>query len=384
MDPAAPEVADRVRRIAREVAAPEAATNDREGRFPRAAVTALGRAGLLGLPVAAEDGGLGLGPRAFADATAELAAADGSLAMVYVMHVAAALCVAHAPPNAPRREILGAMARGEHLSTLAFSERGSRSHFWAPVSRARPNGTGVFLSATKSFVTSAGEADSYVVITQSPRAKSPVESTLYLVASRSPGVRVAGRWDGMGLRGNASAPVTLEDVHAPDTDRLTAEGGAFETLLSTVLPWFNLGVGAMSLGICRAATGATAEHLRTSRLEHLDQSLAEAYPTLRARLARMQIQTDLLAAHIDRTVRLLESPTDETVRAVLEVKAVGNETAIAVTGEAMRACGGAAYSRQTSIDRYFRDAQAGSVMAPTVDQLQEFLGRTMVGLPPFA
>ena len=68
---------------------------------------------------------------------------------------------------------------------------------------------------------------------------------------------------------------------------------------------------------------------------------------------------------------------------VLEAKAAAGETAIRVTQEAMRTCGGAAFSRHTGIERYFRDAQAGAVMAPTVDVLRDFIGKALLGIPLF-
>src|SRR5690242_18181123 len=114
--------------IAREVVAPRAAQNDKEGRFPTEAVAALGERGLLGLTVPAQYGGLGLGPRAFAEVTAALAEADPSVAMIYTMHVSATAVILGAQP--PRAELLEAIAGGRHLSTLALSESGSRSHFW--------------------------------------------------------------------------------------------------------------------------------------------------------------------------------------------------------------------------------------------------------------
>jgi len=132
--------------IADRVLSPAARQNDKEGRFPSEAVEPLGRAGLLGLMLPAEVGGSGLGPRTFAAVTATLAEADASAAMVYLMHVCAAATIAAARPGAGVTQTLKEIAAGRHLSTLAFSEAGSRSHFWAPVSRARRNAAGVHLT----------------------------------------------------------------------------------------------------------------------------------------------------------------------------------------------------------------------------------------------
>jgi alkylation response protein AidB-like acyl-CoA dehydrogenase len=103
----------------------------------------------------------------------------------------------------------------------------------------------------------------------------------------------------------------------------------------------------------------------------LGQSLGESLPTLRAQLATMQIDTDGLAARIDDLIDHIERPRDTTVLRVLESKAAAGDTAIAVTSAAMRICGGAAFAKHMAIERLFRDAHAGAVMAPTGDVLRE-------------
>ena len=369
--------------IAGSVLAPAARQNDKEGRFSSEAVDALGRAGLLGLTLPAEHGGSGLGPRSFAAVTAALAEADASVAMVYLMHVCAVATILVARPGAAIGQTLHEIAAGRHLSTLAFSEAGSRSHFWAPVSRARRNGAGVHLTAKKSWVTSAGHAQSYVVSSLAPDGTGPTDSTLYLVPVGAPGLSVSGPWDGLGLRANASAPMTLDDCEVSSELQLTDDGAGFKTMLEIPLPSFNLGAAAVALGLCRAAVAGTAAHLKSARFEHLGQSLGEALPTLRAQLATMQIETDGLAARIDDLVDHLERPRETTMLRVLETKAAAGEAAIGVTSAAMRACGGAAFSRHMNIERLFRDAHAGVVMAPTGDVLREFIAKAILGMPLF-
>jgi alkylation response protein AidB-like acyl-CoA dehydrogenase len=373
----------KAKELADRVLAPAARQNDKEGRFSTEAVDALGRAGLLGLMLPAEVGGAGLGPRTFAAVTATLVEGDASVAMVYLMHICAAATIAAARPGAAVGETLKEIACGRHLSTLAFSEAGSRSHFWAPVSRARRNGAGVHATARKSWVTSAGHAQSYVVSSLSPEGTGSTDSTLYLVPAGTRGLSVAGPWDGMGLRANASAPMMLDDCEVPSGQQLTEDGGGFKAMLEVVLPLFNLGTASVALGLCRAAVGATAAHLKSARFEHLGQSLGESLPTLRAQLATMQIETDGLSARIDDLVDHLERPRETTMLRVLETKAAAGDTAIAVTSLAMRACGGAAFSKHTSIERLFRDAHAGAVMAPTGDVLREFISKAILGMPLF-
>jgi alkylation response protein AidB-like acyl-CoA dehydrogenase len=362
---------------------PAARHNDKEGRFSSEAVAALGSAGLLALMLPAAAGGSALGPRSFAAVVAALAEADASVAMVYLMHVCATATIAAARQGAAVAPILREIAGGQHLSTLAFSEAGSRSHFWAPVSRARRNAAGIHLTAKKSWVTSAGYAHSYVVSSLAPDAGGPTESTLYLVPKGARGLSVGGPWDGLGLRANASAPMTLDDCEIATGHQLTDDGAGFQAMLQVVLPLFNLGTAAVALGLCRAAVAATATHLKTARFEHLGQSLGESLPTLRAQVAAMQIETDGLAARIADVVDHLERPRDETMLRVLECKAAAGEAAIGVTSTAMRVCGGAAFSKHLNVERLFRDAHAGAVMAPTGDVLREFIGKAVLGIPLF-
>lgn len=369
--------------LADRVLAPAARQNDREARFSSEAVAALGRDGLLGLMLPTAVGGSDLGPRTFSAVVATLAEADSSVAMVYLMHASAAATIAASRKGAAVAPVLEAIAAGRHLSTLAFSEAGSRSHFWAPISRARRNAAGVHLTAKKSWVTSAGYAQSYVVSSLAPDGAGPTDSTLYLVPLGTRGLSVAGPWDGLGLRANASAPMTLVDCVVGSEHQLTEDGGGFQAMLQVVLPLFNLGTASVALGLCRAAVAATAAHLKNARFEHLGQSLGESLPTLRAQLATMQIDTDGLAARIDDVIDHLERPRDTTMLRVLESKAAAGDIAISVTSTAMRVCGGAAFSRHTNIERLFRDAHAGAVMAPTGDVLREFIGKAVLGIPLF-
>ena len=190
-------------RIAREVAAPNAVEVDRAGRFPTETVDALGKAGRLGLCVATALGGKGRGLRAFA-ATAEAEALGercGASAMVFVMHTAAQQAIAASSLNS-RDDVQREMAAGRHLDDSAPGERGSRSHFWAPISQLQAHGDGFALTADKSWITSAHHAHSYVASAQRPGAASPLESTICFVPTKSSGVHRDRLFDGLGLRGN--------------------------------------------------------------------------------------------------------------------------------------------------------------------------------------
>jgi alkylation response protein AidB-like acyl-CoA dehydrogenase len=200
---------------------------------------------------------------------------------------------------------------------------------------------------------------------------------LYLVPASTPGIEVGDPWIGLGLRGNASAPMTFR-VEVDDSMTLGERGKGLDLMLGVVLPWFQLGQGAVSLGIAEGALAAAVGHVTSAKLEHLGQTLADL-PTVRARLGRAQTAVDAVSGFLADLARRMAS--GDTTAPVLSAKAVANEMAIRVTSEAMQACGGAAMSPTLPIERFFRDARAGSVMAPTTDVLYELTGRALAGMP---
>ena len=367
---------DDLEKIAVEVIRPAAAEIDQTGAFPRAAMDALSEGGLLGLISSQEVGGRGQGLRAAALTIERVAQECASTAMVLCMHYAGtAVIEAHGP-----LEVRKAIAAGDHITTLAFSERGSRSHFWAPVSSATGHNGTVNLDAAKSWVTSAGEADSYVWSSRPLGAEGA--STLWLVPADAVGLSIAGPFDGLGLRGNASSPITAKKVAVERSAMLGPDGSGFDIMMSIVLPYFQIMNAAFSIGTMQAATRKAAQHVSGAKLEHLASSLSDL-PTIRAYIARMRIKTDMVHTLLLDALDAVELGREDTMLRVLEVKAAAGETSTEVTDLAMRVCGGAAFRKDVGVERNFRDARAATVMAPTTDVLYDFIGKLECGMPLF-
>jgi alkylation response protein AidB-like acyl-CoA dehydrogenase len=356
--------------------APLAQRTDTEARFPREVITALSQSGLLGLVSAISIGGQGKGLREASEVVSRIAQTCPSTAMVLCMHYCAAVVLEQFGQD----EVRKAVAQGKHLSTLAFSEAESRSHFWAPVSTARADGSQVVLDARKSWVTSAFEADSYVWSSKPVAAEGA--STLWLVDAKLPGLTQPGHFDGLGLRGNASTPITAQGVRITATDLLGEDGKGFDVMMGVVLPWFSVLSASCSVGLMEGAVSRAIGHVGQTKHVHLGSSLADL-PTIRAYLARARIKTDMTQALLDDTLAAITTSRADTMLRVLEVKTAAAETALEVTDIAMRVCGGAAFRKEAGIERLFRDARAASVMAPTSDVLYDFIGKAVTGLPLF-
>jgi alkylation response protein AidB-like acyl-CoA dehydrogenase len=377
MCPVVADYSSALERVCTETVAPEAPTVDRQAAFPQRGLNALAESGLMGAVSAPEVGGLGLGFTGAAAIVGRIAQECGSTAMVVCMHYCAtAVLEAHAP-----HEVRRAAASGAHLSTLAFSEVGSRSHFWAPLSTAKQTGDRVVLDAQKSWVTAASKASSYVWSSRPLQADAGL-STLWLVPAGTPGIRVQGSFDGLGLRGNDSAPVSASAAEVPATAMLGGDGKGFDIMMGTVLPLFNVLNAACSVGLMEAAVQRTAQHASGARFAHAGSTLAEL-PTIRNYVARMRVKTDMARTLLNDTIVALETGRADATLRVLACKAGAGEAATEVLETAMRVCGGAAFRKDLAVERYFRDAHAAGVMAPTTDVLYDFIGKAACGMELF-
>lgn len=359
-----------------ELAREHAPDVDRRARFPREVVDTLGAQGLLALTVPTALGGLGAGIDTAFEVLTRLAQHCASSGMILTMHYAA-VAVLRDAGGGRFDDVLREIGAGQHLSTLALSEKATRSNFWISMGATErlPDG-GTAVSVDKSFVTSAGPANSYVVSTGSAGRARTDQSELWLVGAERQGVEVLDWWQGSGLRGNSSAPMRFR-CDLPPESAITQPEEGLDVILGVILPWFQTGAGAVSLGIARAAVHFARDHVVGTVLEHLDQRLIDQ-PVVRHTLGRVISRVDTLEGFLRASAAELAAGTAGLDR-ILELKAVANEVALEATDGAMRLGGGAAYSGQSPADRLFRDARAGVVMAPTADMVYEMIGRVAAG-----
>jgi alkylation response protein AidB-like acyl-CoA dehydrogenase len=363
-------------RVCTTTIARNAPTVDRDGSFPSESIEALRSVGMLGALSSVESGGLGLGLDGAARIVRRVAEECGSTAMVLTMHYCGVAVLEAYGTSEVRRDA----ASGAHLSTLAFSEAGSRSHFWAPVGTAESRNGHVVLNAAKSWVTSASRATAYVWSSKPLTAEGL--STIWLVPASSQGMEIRGRFEGLGLRGNDSLPVTAKDVEIPLSAMLGGDGQGFEIMDHVVLPVFAVLNAACSNGLMAGGLRRTAEHASGTRHSDTGTSLADL-PTIRNYIARMQVKADMSNALLSETLDSISGQRPNAPLRVLECKAAAGETANEVLDLAMRVCGGAAFRKEVGVERYFRDARAAGIMGPTTDVLYDFIGKAVCGMPLF-
>lgn len=357
----------------RERIAAEAAAVDRERRFPAESLRALGEAGLLGLTVPREHGGAGGGLAALAETCETVGGACASTGMTYLMHAVTAATVAGG--GGPRAaELLQALAHGR-IGTLAFSERGTGAHFYAPELRAtRAQDGALRIDGRKSFVTSGGHAGLYLVLVQSGDGVD-----CFALDGNADGVAFDGRWEGLGMAGNSSVAMTLDSVTVGDDDRIGVPGQAGDLVFGVVAPFFLVGLAAVNVGIAAAARQAAIDP--AAGRAYADGSTLAQVETVQHQLAELDLATRQARLLTREAAALGDAGDDGALVAIMEAKVAATEAARRVTETALEVCGGQGYTPALPLERHLRDARAGAVMAPTNGVLRSWIGKALAGLP---
>lgn len=353
-----------------------AAENDRLARFPEENFADLARAGLLGLTVPTELGGLGGDYLAFSVAAEEIARGDASTCLCFTMHCAG-VAAALAGDDGQRRWAVERLAEGA-VFTVVFTERGSGTHFMQPQTTATPVDGGYVLNGGKSFATSAGAARVVVVNAVVDGTPEGAFSLFMIDPKTNPGIEVAGRWDAMGMRANDSRSLVFTDAFVPVGDRIGPEGEGKDVVLARP-NFIALGLAAASVGIAQAALDMAVEHATKRVIEPATEPIA-SYQAIQFLVAEMAIATNAMRLMVMRAALTADRDPDSAGAVMTEAKAFCNENGFAVANKALQVVGGRGYVRGHMAERLVRDARAGDLMALTAQQCRESVGRRVLRL----
>jgi alkylation response protein AidB-like acyl-CoA dehydrogenase len=366
-----------------EVVLPNAEQNDTEGRFPRENLDALAAIGWNGVLNEPRFGGLGLGHVEFAEAAYRIGQADASTGLIYVMHVGAAQTINLFGNDDQKERWL--KPNGSHfLGTYSTSERASGGHWWYNFSEASRDGKDYIVNAEKSFTTSSGKADFYLVQTRSPGAKDQTDIIFFIVDGRATGIE-SSPWEALGVRANHSGPIRYKDVRVPQRDRLGAEGQGKEIIYDGVSPVYLIGLGSVWEGVARGALNAAVAHTRSFIHKDKNKSLSD-YQAIRQQLGEAKVLVETLRPwRIELATKLDElwragKPQSEILIPLTEFKVHAAEVANQVAGVALTVTGGYGY-RRGPIERSYRDARAAIAMGPSNIIARDWIGKSLVGLP---
>jgi alkylation response protein AidB-like acyl-CoA dehydrogenase len=387
--------------IAADVLAKHAADVDKTGEFPHEGIRAVRDAKLLGVMVPEEMGGPGGSIVTGMLVTEALAKGCASTAMCYAMHQSTIPLMCSLIDDEQKELFVDRILDGEWLGGFAMSEPGSGNRIWHMDSHAVEQNGGYMIDSFKSFATSSGYADYYLVPVRANDQVGPTDLSVFLIDGRDEHIEPKGIWDGMGLRGNSSRPVHFNKVEVPAVNRLGEPTVGFSYMMAYALPIYLVGLSAVYLGIAQAAMDGAIEHVKKRMHSDTGKTLASV-ETVQRYAGEMKVRIDQARAAVLRVAQMSDNATvlfnefasadllDEIIREnpddpyfveLAGLKIMASEMAVAVAHMAIQVCGGVAYRRGHVTERCYRDARAGSLMAPSDDTLKVIMGNQLLGTP---
>jgi alkylation response protein AidB-like acyl-CoA dehydrogenase len=390
------------RALALEHFAPRADRHDREASFPFEDYDDLRKAGLLALCVPERYGGRGASYETYCLVAEQLAQGNGSTALTFNMHCLTMLMMGEMADAMPMSA--AARERHEKLRSRKFREVVEHGVFYGqphsePVEQGQTDtalavggrrfGTtarkvegGYVVNGRKFFVSLAGAAPYFATPAIRVGDEPWIERTLYLAVPKdAPGVSFPGEWDPMGMRATVSRDMRLEDVFVPDEAEVLPPGlfGALYNAFPHLSP---LTFSATFLGLMQASYDYTLAYLRgevagapglQTEVAAKGHAVAEMLFTLET--ARALYYRAIAEARVDAPV--------EAVQRARAAHVTVQRSAVALTQEAIRVCGGRALLKRHPLERYARDARAGALMRPwTQDIATQQAWEVALGLAP--
>lgn len=367
--------------VASDVLASRAEETDREARWPAKGIRALLDAGLGGLVAPADAGGWGLGLEALARVCEALGVHCASTSLCFGMHCVATAVIGAKATATQTSDYLVDIAAGRHVAGLALSEPGTGSHFYLPQTQVRRRGDRLVLDGSKSFVTSGGHADSYVVSVVADDGVAGLgKFSCLLVDADAEGLIWGPPWRGLGMRGNASRNLELRGVEVPADHLLGEEGDQIWYVFEVVAPYFLVAMAGTYLGIGSAALNRARRHLASREQSHSSEPLGHV-SVLQHRLGKLWGRLEAARRLVYHAGAASDGGREDSLHAVLAAKAEVADVVTETVNEVLTLLGGSGYQEGDAMSRHLRDARAAHVMSPTTDLLRTWLGRSLLDLP---
>ncbi len=366
-----------IRNTARDFAQSEVAgtadARDREHRFPREEFRKAAELGFAGMLVPEAFGGTGLGTLALAIVIEEVSRACASTGVTLSVHnsLVTGPVVRHGTP-AQKEAWLPRLASGELLGAYALSEANAGSDAAALQCKAARDGEGWRLTGTKLWITSGNEAGLMIVF-----ARAPEGITAFLVPTDAPGFSVGKVEEKLGIRSSSTVEVVLDGVRLPAGAVLGELGKGLRVAFDT-LDGGRIGIAAQALGIAQASLDASV--LYAGQREQFGQSIAR-FQAVQFKVA--QVSADLAAARLScwRAAWLRDQGRPHTLEAA-QAKLVASQLANRAADEAVQIHGGAGYTTEFPVARYFRDARITEIYEGTTEVQKLVIARNLLGGKP--
>ena len=366
------------RRFTEERIVPHAAAWDRAEAIDRALVPALGEVGFLGLTIPEEFGGSGGDNLAYCLVLEEIARGDSAVrGIISVSLGLVGKTIYQEGTEQQKRQWLPRLCSGQALACFGLTEPGTGSDAASLATRAERVGDEWSITGRKIFITNGTWADVALVFARTG-GPGPRGITAFLVPTDTPGFAATEIHGKLGMRGQATAELTLDDVRVPDTARLGAEGAGF-TLAMAALDRGRMSVAAGCVGAARGALEASLRY--AGEREQFGKPIA-GFQLVQELIADMAVETDAARLLVWRVADLADRGEPFRTEASM-AKLFASEAAVRAANNAIQVFGGYGYIDEYPVGKYLRDTRVTTLYEGT-SQIQKLLiGRALTGVNAF-
>ncbi|MFJ2474005.1 acyl-CoA dehydrogenase family protein [Streptomyces sp. NPDC087659] len=372
-----------VRRLARDFVerevAPYAAEWDRTENLDRAIVKKLGSVGFLGLTIDEEYGGSGGDHLAYCLVTEELGRGDSSVrGIVSVSLGLVAKTIAAWGGEEQKRRWLPRLTTGEALGCFGLTEPGTGSDAGSLTTRAVRDGDTYVVNGSKMFITNGTWADVVLLFARTGDAPGHRGVTAFLVPTDTPGLTRRAIHGKLGLRGQATAELVLQDVRVPAGAMLGPEGKGFSVAMSALAKG-RMSVAAGCVGIAQAALDAAVGH--AAAREQFGKPIA-SYQLVQELISDIAVDVDAARLLTWRVADLVDRGEDFAT-AASQAKLFASEAAVRAANNALQVFGGYGYIDEYPVGKLLRDARVMTLYEGTSQIQKLIIGRALTGVSAF-
>ena len=368
-------IRDSIRAFVAEHITPYAAHWDRESLFPRDALRGLAELGAMGITIPEEWGGAGLDYLTLVLAIEEIAFGDGATStIVAVQNSLPCGILFRFGSEAQKRQWLPQLARGELLGCFCLTEPQAGSDAANLKATARREGSDWVLNGVKQYITSGKTADLAIVFAVTDRNAGKRGISAFLVPTSTPGYTVARIEEKMGQHASDTAQIVFDECRVPADALLGVEGAGYRIALAN-LEAGRIGIAAQCLGMARAALDLALAYAK--QREAFGVPIIE-HQAVSFRLADMATRLEAARQLVWHAASLKDAGRPCLAEASM-AKLFASEMAEKVCSDAMQIHGGCGYTRETSIEKIFRDVRVTQIYEGASDIQRLLIGRHIAG-----
>ena len=363
------ELKHRARELAETVMRPVAAKYDLEQTYPWEVQQAIRDAGLSGVWIPKEYGGMGGGVLDLCIVVEEFSRACGGMGVGFAVNALGSFPIIVGGTDAQKERWLPGIAAGEKLIAFGLSEKEAGSDAGSMKTRAERDGDHYVLNGEKKWNTGGAVASYNTIFAVTEPGRGARGVSAFVVDKDTPGYRVGKHEDKMGIRCVPVVEIHLEDCRVPAENLLGGdEGRGFKHAMVT-LDRARPGVASQAVGLAQGALDLAMQY--THERQQFGQSVS-SYQGVQWMLADMATQIEAARALVHYAARTIDSGHKQITKLSAMCKLMATDTAMRVTTDAVQLFGGYGYCKDYPIEKYMRDAKITQIYEGT-NQIQRLV-----------